>query len=376
MLIPALQRQAAARGWALEIVGLGGDRMAAAGAKILGHTSAIGSIGLLEALPHILPTFQIQRQARQYLQQHPPDLVVLIDYMGANVRIGNFLRDRLPQVPIVYYIAPQAWVWSPSPKSAMEIANVTDLLLAIFPEEARYFEARQTNVSWVGHPLVDRMAEFPSREEARSRLEIEPDEVAIALLPASRPQEVKYLLPAIFKAARAIQEQIPTARFWIPLSLERYRQPIAVAIADMGLRATLVSDRTKEVLAAADLAIGKSGTVNLELALLDVPQVAIYRVHPLTFWVARSIFNFSISFMSPANLVSMQPIVPELLQDEATPERIAREGLELLLNRERRTKILADYRKMRRCLGEVGVCDRAAQEIFQLLGSNQINVET
>jgi lipid-A-disaccharide synthase len=370
LLIPALQRQAAMRGWELEIAGLGGDRMAAAGAKILGHTTAIGSIGLLEALPYILPTFQIQRQARQYLRQYPPDLVVLIDYMGGNVRIGNFLRRQLPHVPIVYYIAPQAWVWSPSPKSAMEIAHVTDLLLAIFPEEARYFEARQTKSIWVGHPLVDRMVEFPSRERARAELQIESDRVAIALLPASRPQEVKYLLPVIFQAARAIQEQMPAAHFWIPLSLERYRQPIESAIANYGLRATLASDRTPEILAAADLAIGKSGTVNLELALLDVPQVAIYRVHPLTYWVARTFFNFSIPFMSPANLVSMQPIVPELLQERATPENIAREALALLVNPERRSQILQEYQEMRFCLGATGVCDRAAQEILQLLGSN------
>jgi lipid-A-disaccharide synthase len=154
--------------------------------------------------------------------------------------------------------------------------------------------------------------------------------------------------------------------FWIPLSLEVYRPSIEAAIARYGLRATLVAGKTQEVLAAADLAITKSGTVNLELALLDVPQVVFYRVSPFTYWVARTLFKFSIPFMSPPNLVMMRSIVPELLQEQATPENIVKESLELLLNPDRRQQTLKDYQEMRRLLGEVGVCDRAAREILQL----------
>jgi lipid-A-disaccharide synthase len=367
LLVKSLKQQAAATGVELEIVALGGDRMAQAGATLLANTSSIGSVGLWESLPHILPTLKIQRQAKQYLRQHPPDLVVLIDYMGPNLAIGEYIRKYLPQISLAYYIAPQAWVWSQGERNTKRIIAVADRLLAIFPAEARYFQERGAQVSWVGHPLVDRVQGFPSRETAREALGIPPEQPAIALIPASRYQELKYLLPVIFQAAQQIQAQLPQVHFWIPLSLEVYRRSIEQAIQDYGLRATLVANQTQNVLTAVDLAITKSGTVNLELALLNVPQVVLYRVSPLTAWVAMKFLKFSIPFMSPPNLVEMKPIVPELLQDQATPENIVQASLGLLLNPEQRQQTLTGYQQMRQALGEVGVCDRAAQEIIKLL---------
>ncbi|WP_414753467.1 lipid-A-disaccharide synthase [Anabaena sp. CCY 9910] len=367
LLIAALKRQAVAMGMELEIVALGGDKMAAAGATILGNTSGIGSMGIFESLPYVLPTLIVQRRAIAYLKQNPPDLVVLIDYMGPNLGVGTYMQKHLPNVPVVYYIAPQEWVWSMSLRNTSRIVGFTDKLLAIFPEEARYFSHNGANVTWVGHPLLDRMQDVPSREEARAKLGITPEKKAIALLPASRRQELKYLLPIIFQAAQTIQAKLPEAHFWIPLSLEVYREPIEAAIKGYGLRATVVSGQQKEVFAAADIAITKSGTVNLELALLNVPQVVVYRLSPVTVWIARKILKGSIPFASPPNLVVMKPIVPELLQEQATPENITQASMELLLNCERRAQTLADYHEMRQCLGELGVCDRAAQEILQML---------
>ena len=351
LLVEALKRQADCAGLELEIVALGGSKMAAAGATLLGNTISIGSVGsLLEALPYVLPTLKIQRRAKQYLQQHPPDLVLLIDYAGANLRLGSYIRRQMPKVPIIYYIAPQMWVWWSNQRDTARIVGMTDKLLAIFPEEARYFQDKGAKVSWVGHPLVDRMQNAPSREEARAALGIAPEQTAIALLPASRRQELKYLLPVMFQAAKAIQTKLPQVHFWIPLSLEIYREPIEQAIQRYGLQATLLSSQTQEALAAADLAITKSGTVNLEIALLNVPQVVLYRVSPFTAWFARTLLKFSIPFMSPPNLVEMKPIVPELLQEQATPENIQHAALELLLNPSRREQTLADYQEMRRAL--------------------------
>ncbi|NES94255.1 MAG: lipid-A-disaccharide synthase [Desertifilum sp. SIO1I2] len=363
LLVEALKRQAQA----VEIMALGGTRMAEAGAQLLANTSGIGSVGLWESVPFLLPTLRIQQQVKQFLREQPPDLVVLIDYMGPNLGIGSFLRRHFPQIPIVYYIAPQAWVWSLSPKDTERIVKVTDRLLAIFPAEARYFEQHGAQVRWVGHPLIDRIGRFPSRTEARMRLGIDDQQQAIALIPASRRQELKYLMPPILKAAQQLQAQLPNAHFWIPLSLERYRPAIEKAIAQFQLKATLVAQQTPEVLAAADLAITKSGTVNLELALLNVPQVVLYRVSPLTYWIGQRVFNFSIPFMSPPNLVQMQAIVPEFLQEQATPEAIFTSALDLLQNPQSREAMQVGYHKMRQALGEPGVCDRVAQEILQLI---------
>ncbi len=367
LLITALKRQAVAMGLELEILALGGEKMQEAGAILLGNTSSIGSMGILEGLPYVLPTLQVQRRAIASLKQNPPDLVVLIDYMSPNLGIGTFMQQNLPHVPVVYYIAPQEWAWSLNLRNTNRIVGFTDKLLAIFPEEARYYRQQGAEVSWVGHPLVDRMQDAPSRQAARATLGIAPEQIAIALLPASRRQELKYLLPVIFEAAQTIQAKLPEVHFWIPLSLEIYRQPIEEAIERYGLRATVLSGQQKEVFAAADLAISKSGTVNLELALLNVPQVVVYRLNPVTAWLARKLLKGSITFASPPNLVVMKPIVPEFLQEKATPENIIEAAMELLLNSSRRQQTLADYQEMQRNLGEIGVCDRVAQEILGML---------
>jgi lipid-A-disaccharide synthase len=370
LLITALKRQAVAIGLELEIVALGGEKMVEAGAILLGNTSSIGSMGILEGLPYILPTLQVQRQAIASLKRNPPDLVVLIDYMTPNLEIGTYMKRQLPDVPVVYYIAPQEWAWSLSLRRTNRIVGFTDKLLAIFPQEARYFREKGAKVTWVGHPLIDRMQDAPSRQAARVTLGIAAEEIAIALLPASRRQELKYLLPIIFQAAQNLQAKLPEVHFWIPLSLEVYRGPIEEAIERYGLRATVISGQQMEVFAAADLAISKSGTVNLELALLNVPQVVVYRLSRLTAWIARKILKGSISFASPPNLVVMKPIVPEFLQEQATAENITQAAMELLLNSSRRDQTLLDYKEMRQSLGEVGVCDRAAQEILEMRANN------
>jgi lipid-A-disaccharide synthase len=368
LLVTALKQAAAKSGIDLNIVALGGSKMVAAGAKLLAETTGISSVGVWEALPYIAPTIQVQNIAKKYLKTNPPDAIVLIDYMTPNIGIGNYAQKVFPNVPIIYYIAPQEWVWATDQKNTSEIVKFTDIILSIFPAEAKFFESKGANVRFVGHPLLDRIATIPSRESARAQLGITPEETAVALIPASRKQELKYLLPAIFQAAQQIQAQVPNVRFWIPLSRAEFQVEIEQAIQAYQLNATLVSENADLAIAAADLAITKCGTVSLELALLNVPQVVIYRVGQITAWLAKNIVKFSIPFMSPTNLVEMKSIVPELLQDEATPDRIAAESLELILNQAKRDRMLAEYAEMRLALGDLGVCDRVAQEILAKMG--------
>ncbi len=385
LLVQALQRQAATRGLTLELLAMGGDRMAAAGAKLLAHTSAIGSMGIFESLPFVLPTLRVQRQAKQYLQQYPPDLIVLIDYMGPNLAFCEYFPERFPGVPIVYYIAPQEWVWGDRWSWGVKlfrsdlVVKATQRILAIFPGEASYFRQKGGQVAWVGHPLLDRMQEALDRDRARLALGIPADQLTIVLLPASRQQELKYLMPVMFAAAQQLQAKLPQVHFLIPLALTKYRARIEQAIQQYGLRATVLAEPqaassdsaatslTLQAIAAADLAITKSGTVNLEIALLNVPQVVMYKVNSVTAWILDRVLKFSVPFVSPPNLVEMKPIVPEFLQDQATPENLVQASLALLLDTDRRQAMLADYQSMRLALGSVGVCDRAAQEILNLV---------
>lgn len=365
MLIKSLYKVASDRNINLEISGLGGDRMKATGANIIANTAVIGSMGFVEALPFVLPTLKIQGLTKKYIQANIPDVLVLIDYPASNIALASYVKKHMPHIPIIYYIAPQDWA-VPMLNNAPKIAKVVDKLLAIFPQEAEYFQSKEIDVTWVGHPLLDRLATAPDRAQARLNLGIEPEAKIVTLLPASRQQEIKYLLPVMCQAAIQIQRQLPEVQFLIPVSLSTYGEAIKTAIESHNLTARILDGSTLDAIAAADLAITKSGTVNLEIALLNVPQVVIYRINPITAWIARKILRFSIPLMSPPNLIVQQKIVPELQQEDVTAANITTEAMKLLTDTQRCSDITEGYTKMRSLLGTEGVCDRTATEIINL----------
>lgn len=365
MLVKSLYQAAAQRQIDLKIAGLGGDRMKSAGATILADTAAIGSMGFIEAIPFILPTLRIQRLTKKYLQENIPDVLVLIDYPASNLALASYVKQHLPQICVVYYIAPQDWA-VPMLNNAGKIAKVVDKLLAIFPGEYEYFKTKKIDAVLVGHPLLDRMEHAPSKEQARLNLGLKLSDTIVTLLPASRQQEIKYLLPVMCAAAQQILKQMPEVKFLIPVSLASYHSAITSAVAEYNLPVQILDSKTLDAIAAADLAIAKSGTVNLEIALLNIPQVVIYRINPLTAWIGRRI-GFKVPLMSPPNLVMERMVVPELQQEEVTAENITTEAMKLLSNSTIQAEISVGYQEIRSRLGAVGVCDRVATEIFQLV---------
>ncbi len=366
MLIESLYRVAKNRQIALEIAGLGGDRAIETGANIIANTAAIGSMGFVEGIPFVLPTIKIQNLAKKYLKEHPPDVLVIIDYPAPNLSLASYVKKNFPHIPVVYYIAPQDWA-VPMLNNVPKILRVVDKLLAIFPAEAKYFANKGIDVTWVGHPLLDRIKSAPDRHRARLSLDLDPQSQIVTLLPASRKQEIKYLLPVMCEAAKLIHARLPEVKFLIPVSLSNYYSAIVSAIEEYQLPATIIEGKVLEAIASADLAIAKSGTVNLELALLNIPQVVIYRVHPFTAWIARQILHLDIPLMSPPNLIVEREIVPELKQEEVTAQNIATEAIELLSNDSSRQQVIQGYEQMRSLLGTEGVCDRTAGEIIKLL---------
>jgi len=373
LLITALLREAAERALPLEVVALGGRRMQAAGAQLLADTAGLGAIGLWEAIPLVLPTLKLQARLRRWLQDHPPDGVVLIDYMGANVNLGLRLKRRYPQVPISYYIAPQEWAWRLGEGGTTRLIGFTDRILAIFPEEARFYASRGATVTWVGHPLIDTVASLPDRDAARRRLGLAATAPVLLLLPASRPQELRYLLPAMVAAAAELQRRHPALEVLLPAGLEGFEPALRQAVSRAGLRARVIpadqADALKpDLCAAADAAVTKSGTANLELALRGVPQVTGYRVSRPTALVARHLLRFNVAHISPVNLLLAERLVPELLQEAFNPAAIVA-VLEPLLDpaAAERRRMLVGYGRLRQALGDPGVTQRAASAILDQL---------
>lgn len=364
-LTTALLAEAKIRGYSLEIMALGGPQMAAQGATLLADTSQIGAIGPLNAVPFIWPTLKLQRQVEAQLGHVPPDLTVLIDYVGPNLRLGKRLKQQL-QMPVVYYIAPPEWIWSQGLKVTQQVVSLSDKMLAIFPQEAAYFAKMGAEVCWVGHPLLDEVQQAPSRQLARQHLGLSLQQPMITLMPASRRQELHHILPVVIEAAQRITQQIPEVQFWLPLALPAYRQVLAQAIEDSGLPISL-STETHTVLAASDMVIAKSGTANLEAALLDVPQVVVYRLGAISAWLYQHLLKFKVDFISPVNIVAGTEIVPELFQQAANPGQIAELACKLLLDHAARQRMLEGYQQVRSQLGPPGVVQRAAQEILNIL---------
>ncbi|MFN9624306.1 MAG: lipid-A-disaccharide synthase [Cyanobacteriota bacterium] len=370
LLIQALHDEARRRDLPLQVVALGGERMRRAGAELLADTSRLGAIGLWEALPMILPTLRLQRRLRAWLRQHPPEGVVLIDYMGANINLGLRLKRLYPRVPISYYIAPQEWAFRLGDGGTTRLIGFSDRILAIFPEEASFYASRGAAVTWVGHPLIDTLGNPPSRSLARQELGLPEEGPVLLVLPASRPQELRYLLPPMAAAVARLQQRLPELEVLLPAGLPGFEDTLGQAMAEAGARARIVpaseADRLKPFLcAAADVALTKSGTANLELALRGVPQVAGYRVSRATAFIARHLLRFNVSHISPVNLVLNERLVPELLQDAFNAERIADAVAELLpAGSEARQRQLEGYGRLRSALGEPGVTRRAAAAIL------------
>ncbi len=351
----------------LEITALGGQRMAQTGIRLIADTGAISSIGYAEAVPYILPTLKVQREAKKFLKQNPPDLVVYIDYIGPNVALGKFIRKLDASIPGVYYIGPQEWVWNAGSTKTSEIVGFTDLILAIFPEEENYYTHSGANVTLIGNPLIDIVQTTKSREAIRQEMEVSATDPIVVLMPGSRTQEIKQLMPAIFEGARLMQEAMPALHFWVPLSSDRFREAVQQEAEAKGLRLKITKGNTYDFLAASDLVISKSGTVNLETAILGIPQLVLYRLGEVTAFIARKILNVNIPFISPVNLLEMRTIVPEYVQEDSNPQNIAREGLDLLTNQPRRQQMHIDYAQMREKLGTPGVIQRGAQAILSLI---------
>ncbi len=371
-LVKALLEEAKLRSLQLKLIALGGPKMKDAGAELIANTASIGAIGFWEALPYVIPTLRAQTVVDKLISQDPPDGLILIDYMGPNIRLGNKVKKLLPNIPITYYIAPQEWAWRLGDGGTTDLISFTDKILAIFTDEADFYSSRGGNVTWVGHPMLDNLKDLPDREQAFKILGIEKSRKVLLLLPASRTQELKYILPTILEAAALLQKHDPSIYILIPSGMESFNTALSTALSDFGLVGKVIpankADSLKPCLfSAADIAIGKSGTVNMELALHGVPQVVGYKVSRPTSFIAKKLLRFNVKHISPVNLLLKQRLVPELLQDKFNSKDLFKNALPLLENTRERTEMLNGYKRLRQLLGDPGVTRRAAKEIIDLL---------
>ena len=356
----------------LELYGLGGEKMKEAGVKIIYDTTPISAIGIWEAIPLILPMMKIQKRFLQMLVSKSPNCLILIDYMGPNISIGRRLKRKNLKMPIFYYIAPQEWAWRVGNNSTTDLIGFSDKIFAIFQQEANFYRKRGGRVSWIGHPMVDLTEKLPTKKESREYLKLGSNKNILLIMPASRPQELRYILPTFMKTAKKLQRKYPNLVIFIPSCRKEFDETFQKSLEKYNLNGRVISMKDiKEyktyVYALSKLALCKSGTVNMELALYNIPQVVGYKVSRVTAFIAIKILNFKVRFISPVNLLVKKLVIPEFVQKDFNVDSIFRKSCKIIENKNEKIKIKEGYKLLKKNLGDAGVARRAAVEILNSL---------
>lgn len=335
--------------------GIGGPALEAAGVRLLERIERLTVMGLVEVLRKLPAHLWLLRSVGRRFARGDVKLAVLVDYPGFHLRAAAAARRA--GVPVLYYIAPQLWAWHES--RAKRLARDVSRLAVILPFEEPFFRSRGVPATFVGHPLLDRPA-LPSRPELKRALGLDPSRPVLGLFPGSRRQEAARLWPRFREASELVTRARPEVQCLAAASAAgRYGDPRGIRV---------VADRARECFGAADAALCKSGTSTLEAALAGTPQVVAYRMNAVTYGIARRLVQ--VRWVSLVNLIAEREVAPELLQGEATADRLAEAVLPLLdpLSPQRRSQ-LEGIAEVRRRLGEPGAAARAAAIALELLAA-------
>jgi lipid-A-disaccharide synthase len=350
----------------LTIEGIGGDRMRQAGVRLYAHAGDLAVVGLVEVAARLPAIWQAYRSMVRYLRDRRPDLVILVDFPDFNLRLAR--RAFRLGIPVVYFISPQVWAWRAG--RIRSIAKYVRRLLVIFPFEEEFYRKRGVEALYVGHPLLDRLTSSPPMDEARRRLELEGAAPVLGLLPGSRVGEITRHLPVLLRSAKQLMAERSDLRIIIAAADGLPLDLIGSYLNREGISARVVQGRTYEVMAASDLVLVASGTATLETAIIGTPMVIVYRLAFLSWLLGRLLIR--VPYIGMVNLVAGRRVAPELIQFQATPERITDEARRLLLSAEQRYRTRQDLQQIRDRLGPPGALGRTVDAILECLQSGTL----
>ena len=347
---------------AASVTGFGGDRMQAGGATLVRDYRGLSVTGLTEALRVIPRSWQTYRALVRAAEQEPPDVFVPIDFVDFNAFLTRALHKR--GVPVVYYISPQVWAWRPG--RVKTVKRVADRMLVIFPFEVPFYERAGVPVTFVGHPLLELTPPAVPRETFLRRHGLDPSKPVVAILPGSRTNELKEILPTLVPAAGLIAREVPGAQFLVGRAPHLHDELFApLAAWPSGVtRPVVLEAATDDILASADVALVASGTVTVQGALHTCPMVVVYRLAAMTYRLGKPLVQLDTYAM--VNLVAGRRVVPELIQDRFTPESTARHALQVLTDPAFAARVRNDLAGVRASLGTEGASRRAAEAILDV----------
>ena len=343
------------------IFGLGGERLREGGGELVADYRGLTVTGLSEALAVVPRSYATYRRLVARARADRPDVFVAVDFPEINFRVAAAMR-RLG-VPVVYYIGPQVWAWRRGRLRAMR--GFVDLALVIFPFEAAVYRDARIPVRFVGHPLLELTAATAAREPLLRSLGLDPGAPTVALLPGSRPNELRAILPDVAAGAAMVRDRVPRVQFVAaraPHLDDELLAPLRPLAADGA--AAIVEGRTDDVLAASDAVVTASGTATVQTAIHGRPMVIVYRLSSLTYHVVRAFSHVRNAGM--VNLIADEQVVPELLQNALTPAAVADEVVRFLTDADLADRTRAALDRVRERLGAVGASRRAAEHVLAL----------
>lgn len=346
----------------VETFGFGGPRLAAAGADLVGNFLGFSVTGLAEAVSVLPRSWRMIRRLGEAARERRPDVFVAVDFPDFNFRLLPILHGL--GVPIVYYVSPQLWAWRPG--RLHTIARYVSEMLVIFPFEVEIYQRAGVPVTLVGHPLADLAVVRTPRDEWMAQVGLNPAKPLVALLPGSRPNEVRRILPVLAQAAPIIHREVPDVQFVVaraPSLEERLFLPLE-RVRAASIPIVVVEQATDEAMAASSVVITASGTATVQAAMHGRPMVIVYGVSPLTYAIGRRFVK--VPHYGMVNLVAGRGIVPELIQERFTPDHVAREAVSLLRDPPRADAMRADLAAVREALGGRGASMRAAQAVWRV----------
>ena len=351
----------------VEFCGIGGESMEREGLKSLFDISDLAVMGLAEVIPSIPLILKRIRQTVADIEAKKPDIVITIDSWSFSARIHKALKKKNLGIPQVHYVAPQVWAWKK--KRAKTMYKYIDHLLTLFPYEPKYFTPYRLETTFVGHPVIESSVVWGKSEDFRCRYNIEDECRIMAVLPGSRKTEVSRLLPVFLEFVRVFKQKHPEFCFVIP-TVHTVEDQVRKMVEESGLPIIVVNNESDrhDAFVAADLAVAASGTVALELAMVDVPHVITYRVAPLTAWFAKHFLH--IQFVNLSNILLGREIVPELLQDDCNVDKIMYYMEEFLKKGPLYERQMEGFAKVREILGlsEQTPSANACDVILKIIG--------
>ena len=344
--------------------GVGGKNMAAQGCEILIPGEELAVMGIVEIvghLPVILSAFN--KLKREFYGSNKPDALVLIDFPEFNLRLAR--QAKKAGIPVLYYVSPQVWAWRRG--RVKKIAAVVDSLAAIFPFEPAFYDGQDILVKYVGHPLLDEFEEAGNCQNLRPRLQISQDKKVVGLFPGSRHNELRYMLDTLVESAQLIFDKEPEVHFLVPVANTLSRADIQSRFPTELPVSFIESDDATiyDVASSCDTILTVSGTVTLQIALVGTPMAIFYKVSPLTYAIGKRLIK--VDHAGLANIVAEDRIVPEFIQDMATPQNLADEALRVLNDSRYANDMRSALEQVHTKLGEPGCSARVAEMLLQLL---------